>query len=92
MIIYNMEYSNGRRHSVKKAEFYARLASMLELSPGAIKGDEALDGLEQWDSLARISFIAFCDKSLSMRINPKDLAGAKTVADLTGMVRAKVED
>lgn len=64
------------------AEFLLALDEMLELDPGTLTGAEALEDLENWDSLAVISFIALVDEKLGLVVEGEKLVKAKTVADL----------
>jgi len=63
-------------------EFLLALDELLELDAGTLTGGEPLESLENWDSLAVISFIAMVDEKLSLVIEGAKLAKAKTVADL----------
>lgn len=67
-------------------DFLLALDEMLELDPGTLKGDEALDDLDNWDSLAVISFIALVDEKFGMVVEGQKLAKAKSVADLLALV------
>ena len=64
------------------AEFYALLDEMLELEPGTLTGEERLDTLENWDSLAVISFIALVDEHFDTLIDSDKLAAAATTGAL----------
>lgn len=77
---------------MKKDEFYSNIEGILELKPGTIKGDEALDSFDDWNSLAIISFIAFVDGMLGLNLHPDALKKAKTVADLTAMVQQRITE
>lgn len=63
-------------------DFLLALDEMLELDPGTLAGTEALEDLENWDSLAVISFIALVDEKLGLVVEGEKLVKAKTVADL----------
>ncbi|PWC55771.1 hypothetical protein TSH7_16625 [Azospirillum sp. TSH7] len=71
-------------------EFLLALDEMLELDPGTLTGDEALESLEAWDSLAVISFIALVDEKTGVVVEGEKLAKAKTVADLLALAGAPV--
>ena len=75
---------------MKKEELYANIEGILELDPGTVKGDETLESLGDWNSLAIISFIAFADGMLGLSLHPDTLKKAKTVTDLTAMVQQKI--
>jgi len=63
-------------------EFLLALDEMLELDAGTLTGGETLESLDDWDSLAVISFIAMVDEKLDLVVEGAKLAEAKTVADL----------
>lgn len=75
---------------MKKEELYANIEGILELEPGTVKGDETLESLGDWNSLAIISFIAFADGMLGLSLHPETLKKARTVADLAAMVQQKI--
>lgn len=61
------------------------LDEILELDAGTLKGDELLEGLNAWDSIANISFIAMVDEKYGKIISPAALRNAQTVNDLIAM-------
>ncbi len=67
-------------------EFNLLLDDMLELDPGTITGTEQLADLENWDSLAVISFIALADEHFGTLVEGRKLTAAKTVGDLYTLV------
>jgi acyl carrier protein len=67
---------------MQAAEFYRLLDEVLELDPGTLHGDELLEDLENWDSLAVISYIALVDEQFGVVIEGEALVKAKSVADL----------
>lgn len=64
------------------AEFLAKMDEMLELPAGTLQGPEKLEDLENWDSVAMVSFIALADEQNGARLNVKQLAACETVNDL----------
>lgn len=71
-------------------DFLLALDEMLELDPGTLTGNEELESLENWDSLAVISFIALVDEKLGLVVEGEKLAKAKTVADLLALAGVAV--
>ncbi len=65
-----------------RKEFLLALDETLELEPGTLTGEETLESLESWDSLAVISFIALVDDVMGVVVEGEKLARAKTVEDL----------
>ncbi|MDE1145391.1 MAG: acyl carrier protein [Azospirillaceae bacterium] len=75
---------------MNRTEFLAALDEMLELDPGTLKGPEALDSIDSWDSLAVISYIALVDEKFNIVVAGEDLAKAETVDDLLALVSEHV--
>lgn len=73
-----------------RKDFLLALDETLELEPGTLTGDETLESLESWDSLAVISFIALVDEKLEIVVEGEKLARAKTVADLLALAGVTV--
>ena len=65
-----------------REEFLTQLDELLELPAGTLKGDEKLEDLERWDSLAMVSFIALADEHCNMRLSPRQFVSCNTVNDL----------
>lgn len=63
-------------------EFLAKVDEILELPAGTLKGAEKLEELENWDSVAMVSFIALADERNGARLNVKQLAACETIDDL----------
>jgi acyl carrier protein len=63
--------------------------TMLELPEGTLTGSEELVDLEQWNSMAMISFMALADENNRVKLSPRQLAGCNTVSELLEL--AKVE-
>jgi acyl carrier protein len=64
------------------AEFLLQMDEILGLRAGTIQGLEKLDELENWDSLALISFIAMAQSNSGVNISPHQILNCSTVADL----------
>jgi acyl carrier protein len=67
---------------MSKSEFLAKVDEILELPEGTLSGAEKLEDLENWDSVAMVSFIALADEQNGARLNVKQLAACETVEDL----------
>ena len=67
-------------------EFYLKLDEMLDLPPGTLKGSEELEGLEGWDSVAVITFIALADSEYGVVLPPKEIAACRTVSTLADLI------
>lgn len=75
---------------MNKRDFLLCLDEMLELAPGSLAGDEKLEALESWDSLAVISFIALVDERFGIVVEGRRLAQARTIDDLLALVDSKL--
>ena len=58
------------------------IEEMLEMPSGQLKGSERLQDLEQWDSLAIVSFMALADEHYEVTVKPQQILACQTVADL----------
>lgn len=69
-----------------KYEFLRELENTLEKAPESISGDEALDDLGCWDSLAALAFMAMVDRKLGLNLTGAQIQKCKSIADLVGLV------
>lgn len=77
---------------MNRQEFLNSLEEILELDTNTLKGDEALQDLEQWDSLAFLSVIAMADEHFNIVIQGDKLEKVKTVEDLVDLVKAHLAE
>ena len=73
---------------IDKQVFLTQLDELLELTPGSLKGQEKLDNLAAWDSLAVIGFIALVDENYGINVSPAGIRAAKTIDDLFALLKA----
>jgi acyl carrier protein len=71
-----------------KEQFLVQLDELLELPAGTLKGPEALETMEGWDSLAVLSFIAMVDEQAGVTVAPKAIVACQTVNDLFALTGA----
>ncbi|CAK8723192.1 MAG: acyl carrier protein [Candidatus Electronema aureum] len=71
---------------MNKQEFIVLLEGVVEAEPGTITGNETIESIPGWDSLAIVSFIAMIDESLGITLSPKKIADAKSVDDLVALI------
>lgn len=71
---------------MQKTAFLKHVDEILDLPPGTIKGSEALDEIEAWDSLAVVGFIAVVNQHFGVTLVAKDIQGAKTLPELLALV------
>lgn len=77
--------------TVTKAEFYAAIDDILDLTPGTITGTETLADLK-WDSLAVVSYIASCNGMFGVVLSGEKVKGSKSVRDLMALVAPHITD
>lgn len=58
------------------------LSNLLELEVGEFTPETNLDNLEEWDSLAAISYIVMMDEEFGIVANPTDIKNFKTIQDI----------
>jgi len=68
------------------SEFYLKLDEMLDLAPGTLTGGEELEGLDGWDSVAVITFIALADSEYGVVLPPKEIAACRKVSALADLI------
>jgi acyl carrier protein len=73
-----------------KAEFLRRLEKIIEADEGTLGGDEPLEGLEGWDSLAVVVFVDMLDKQLGTKATIPQVRQCRTVEDLAGLAGGRV--
>jgi acyl carrier protein len=74
-----------------RAEFLLQLDEILGLRAGTIRGPEKLDELENWDSLALISFVTIAQSNSGLTISPNQILKCSTVADLLRIAQVDVD-
>lgn len=67
---------------MERPQFLLLLDELLELNPGTLRGEEPLDDLSAWNSLALIGFMAVVNEQFGVVASPKKIAECKTVSDL----------
>ena len=65
-----------------REEFLNSMDELMELPRGTLKGTEPLNAIEQWNSLAMISFIALADSNNRVSLSPRQMMRCTTVSDL----------
>ena len=58
------------------------LSNLLELEVGEFTPETNLDNLEEWDSLAAISYVVMMDEEFGIVANPTDIKNFKTIQDI----------
>lgn len=73
------------------ADFLSELNELLELEPGTVTSDTNLKELEEWDSMAALSFIAFADEKLGQKVSGAKLAEVETTQDLIALLGDSIQ-
>ena len=64
------------------AEFFSEVAVVSSRPAGSLTGQETLDSLQGWDSLAVLEFMSMADEKLGIQLDPARLATCSRVSDL----------
>jgi len=69
-------------------EKLALLEDMLEVEEGSLSSDLKLEDIEEWDSVAIISFMALVDEEFDKTLKASDIKEFKTIADTLAVMEA----
>lgn len=64
-----------------------KIADMLDLEPEDIKEDANLSDYEEWDSVARLSFIALMDEKFDKAVSGADIRNLVTIKDMLSIMK-----
>lgn len=70
---------------IKKSSITKEIAKTLKIKK-QISENTALDAIEEFDSIGRLTFIAFADKKYKKNISGDQLTECKTVKDLINLI------
>ncbi len=62
-------------------EKIAKLEEIMELEEGSLTEETLLVDVDEWDSVAAISYIALLDEEFGVSISAKEIKSFQTVAD-----------
>jgi len=65
-----------------REEFLLDMDEILGMRPGTLRGDEKLDELQNWDSIALVQLIVLAETTNDAQISLDQVVGCSTVADL----------
>lgn len=71
---------------MSEKDFISLIEEILELDSGDLTGEELLEDIVQWDSLAVVSLIALTDERYGVTLSPKKLSESKKVKDLVALL------
>lgn len=74
---------------MSRVELLCEIDKMLELPSGTLQGPEVLAELENWDSMAVVTFIALADSAGGVTLSAKQIGNCETVNDLITLVSQK---
>ncbi|MDY7991538.1 MULTISPECIES: hypothetical protein [Paenibacillus] len=76
-----------------KIEFLKQLEEQVIMpdDEGSLSTETTLDQLDEWDSLAKVAFLAFSVRELAINLNPAQVDNCVTVQDLMNLVAEKIE-
>ena len=77
---------------MRKNEFIAEFAEILDVAPDALKPETELDTLQMWDSVAYLSAMVLIDEKLGITIRPEVLSHAKTFEDILKAVDSALQE
>ena len=69
-----------------KETFLEKMADILDAEE-EISFDTELSGLEEWDSLSIVSYIAMANASCGRKVDVKKVRGAVTIGDLYDLLQ-----
>jgi acyl carrier protein len=78
-------HENGK--TMTREEFLLEMDVILGLHSGALRGDERLDELQNWDSTALIELIVLAETANDVHISPGEVVSCSTVADLLSLAQ-----
>lgn len=68
-----------------KSEFFDAINELLELDPGTISDATELNTINEWDSLAKLSVVAFLDSQFDVFLSGDKLEQISTGSDLVDL-------
>lgn len=75
---------------MNKAEFLVELEDILQREEKCNINDN-LDDYEEWDSLSKMSIMAYYDKNFGIKLSLKDFKNLVTVNDLIALAGDKIQ-
>lgn len=72
--------------NISEQEKIAIIEDILEVAPGSLNLDSNLSDIEEWDSLAIMSLLAFFDTEYHVKLTSKDIKKIVFVKDLVNLM------
>lgn len=76
---------------MKKTEFLIELEDVLQREEPCQEND-ILENYDEWDSLSKMSVMAYFKKNFNVEISLNDLKDIKSVSDLINIAGANIDD
>jgi acyl carrier protein len=64
------------------SEFFSEFENISLQPPGSIHGQEPLDSVKGWDSLAVVGLMSMVDEKLGIQLDPSRIMASRRVIDL----------
>lgn len=77
---------------MNKGTLLRKIEEILEVGENFLTGEERLDDLEDWDSLAVMAFIAMVDKNFNTTLETDKISKCTTINDLFKLLGDLVSD
>jgi len=77
---------------VKKKDFLALLEEIIEADKDTMTGNEFINDVDGWDSLAVVSFIAMVDENFGVTLPAKKISDANSFQDLIVLLGDKITE
>ena len=75
---------------MKKEKFLVLVEEIIEADKDTLSGNEFINDIDGWDSLAVVSFIAMVDENFGVTLPAQKISDAKTVQDLIDLLGDKI--
>ena len=72
---------------MSEREKLALLEDMLELDEGDLTTDKALDDIDEYDSMAKLSLIVLMEDEFGVKLTGDVIKGFETVGDIVAMMK-----
>lgn len=71
-------------------KFESTITEILEVKK--IKLDDPLSSFDTWDSLTRLSIIAFCSDAYNVSLSAEEIENSETIGGLKELISSKMTD
>lgn len=68
------------------------IEEVVDMELGSLRGNESLDDLPNWDSLAFLSFLAMAESRFGVKVAPETLRAARSVTDLYAILAPGLDE